>query len=121
MKKGGRNTRVYVFNKQAGGKNKKAYSDSHVRLDTEEGEKDFYHVARQSHRESWESRMYWRGGTSWGAGGKKKESEEDGWRTARATLAAGLDDMSVGVCGCLEEISVNLLTQVFSLGKWEDT
>lgn len=36
-------------------------------------------------------------------------------------LAAGLDDMSVGVCGCLEEISVNLLTQVFSLGKWEDT
>lgn len=66
-------------------------------------------------------RMYWRGGTSWGAGGKKKESEEDGWRTARATLAAGLDDMSVEVCGCLEEISVNLLTQVFSLGKWEDT
>lgn len=56
-------------------------------------------------------RMYWRGGT---AGGKKKESEEDGWRTARATLAAGLDDMSVGVCGCPEEISVNLLTQVFS-------
>lgn len=65
--------------------------------------------------------MYWRGGTSWGAGGKKKESEEDGWRTARATLAAGLDDMSVGVCGCPEEISVNFLTQVFTLGKWEDT
>lgn len=52
MKKGGGNTRVYEFNKQAGGKNKKAYSDSHVRVDTEEGEKDFYHVARQSHRES---------------------------------------------------------------------
>lgn len=29
-------------------------------------------------------------------------------------MAAGLDDISVEVCGCLEEISANFLTQVFS-------
>lgn len=47
-----------------------------MRLDTEEGEKDFYHVARQSHRESWTNVVKrWNLLRSW----RKEKGEWRGW------------------------------------------